>query len=180
VEGALRCIERLPLHRVTSRAIAEESGANLASITYHFDSKDQLLTEAVIAGLDRWLEEISRSLQDLAAADAPTRFRRAWDAVDETRQRHAGTARSFIVALAWAQDDDRIKAALASGFERTRLEVATLLGLGDDPVGHDAAGLALSMFYGLLLQVLVDPALAIEGRQMARAQARLRAALPDT
>jgi AcrR family transcriptional regulator len=32
IEGTLRCLERLPPERITARAIAEESGANLASI----------------------------------------------------------------------------------------------------------------------------------------------------
>lgn len=53
VDGALRCLERLPADRVTARVIAYESGANLASIGYHFGSKDDLVTAAVIEGLDR-------------------------------------------------------------------------------------------------------------------------------
>jgi len=59
IEGTLRCIERLPSERITTRAIAEESDANVASIAYHFGSKDDLVTEAVVEGLDRWLEEIA-------------------------------------------------------------------------------------------------------------------------
>ena len=62
IDGTLRCLERLPPERVTARAIADESGANLASITYHFGSKDDLVTEAVVAGLDRWLDEIEAAL----------------------------------------------------------------------------------------------------------------------
>jgi AcrR family transcriptional regulator len=45
IEGP-RCLERLPPERVTARAIAESSNANLASIAYHFGSKDELVTEA--------------------------------------------------------------------------------------------------------------------------------------
>ncbi|HET6213291.1 MAG TPA: TetR family transcriptional regulator, partial [Micromonosporaceae bacterium] len=48
IEGTLCCLERLPAERVTARAIAQESGANLASITYHFGSKDNLVTAAVV------------------------------------------------------------------------------------------------------------------------------------
>jgi AcrR family transcriptional regulator len=55
LEGALRCLERLPPERITARTIAAESGANPASIAYHFGSKDNLITEAAITGLDRWL-----------------------------------------------------------------------------------------------------------------------------
>src|SRR5918996_1270137 len=86
VEGTLRCLERLPPERVTARAIADESGANLASIAYHFGSKDNLVTEAVIEGLDRWLEEIAAELGELASAHPATRFRRAAEEVEAGRR----------------------------------------------------------------------------------------------
>ena len=76
LEGTLRCLERLPPERVTARAIAAESGANIASIAYHFGSKDELVTEAVIAGLDRWLEEIAGALGEIEGLDPAARFRR--------------------------------------------------------------------------------------------------------
>lgn len=180
IEGTLRCLERLPSDRITARAIAEESGANLASITYHFDSKDDLVTEAVIAGLDRWLADVASGLEDLPAQAPAARFRRAAEVIEASRQRHTGLARNFVGALAKAQHDTRIRETIAAGFHRTRPIVATLLGLGDDQEGSDAAGLLLAMFYGLLIQVLLDPSLAIEGDRMERAQARLRLALPAT
>jgi AcrR family transcriptional regulator len=172
VEGAIACLERLPPERVTARAIAEESGANLASIGYHFGSKDALVSEAAVTGLDRWLEEIEEELGDLHGA---------FEAVERTRRRHAGLARHFVTALARAQHDARVRETLVDGFRRTRPKLASLLGLGDDEAGEDAAGLALSLFHGLLYQVLLDPGLAIEGRRMERAQARLSRALtpPD-
>jgi hypothetical protein len=84
----------------------------------------------------------------------------------------------MVGALAKAQHDPRIREMLAGGFDRTRPTVASLLGLGDDEAGRDAAGLTLALFYGLLFQVLLDPDLAIEGGRLERAQARLRGILP--
>ncbi|MGH8824233.1 MAG: TetR/AcrR family transcriptional regulator [Jiangellaceae bacterium] len=178
IEGTLRCLERLPADRVTARAIAEESGANLASITYHFGSKDDLVAEAVVAGLDRWLVEVSEGLGDLTALEPTVRFRRAATLLETTRRAHTGLAQNFVGALARAQHDARIRATLAGGFDRTRPTVAALLGLGDDQAGRDAGGLVLAMFYGLLFQVLLDPDLAIDGDRMEQAQARLRRVLP--
>lgn len=178
IEGTLRCLERLPPERVTARVIADESGANLASITYHFGSKDELVTEAVIAGLDRWLVEIGRRLDEMAAAAPRERFRAAIGVVDEGRRAHDGLARDFPGALAKAQHDERVRALLAEGFRRTRDEVARVLGLGGDAAGRDAGGLALALFDGLLFQTLIDPGLAIEGDRMVRAQARLRGVMP--
>jgi AcrR family transcriptional regulator len=178
LEGALRCVERLPPERVTARAIAAESGANVASIAYHFGSKDELITEAVIAGLDRWLAEIAASIgevEDLAPAE---RLRQAWAQIEATRRRHRGLARNFLGALASAQHDRRVRRTLAEGFRRTRPRVARLLGLGDDQTGEDAAGLVHSMFTGLLFQALLDSSLAIEGARMETAQERLGLGLP--
>jgi AcrR family transcriptional regulator len=179
IEGTLRCLERLPPERVTARAIASESGANLASIAYHFGSKDGLVTEAVVEGLDRWLAEIERGLGDLESQAPATRLRRAFEVIEATRQRHTGLAKNFLGALAKAQHDGRVRSTLAAGFQRSRASVAALLGLGEDEAGEHAAGLMLALFDGLLFQELLDPALAIEGERMQRAQARLRRVLPE-
>jgi AcrR family transcriptional regulator len=178
IEGTLRCLERLPAERITARAIADESGANLASIGYHFGSKDDLVTAAVIEGLDRWRAEIQRAFGDLRSNTPAERFRRAGIVIEETRERHSGLARNFFAALAKAPHDPRVREQLAEGFRRTRTTVAALFGLGDDQTGDDAAGLALAQFYGLLLQVLLDPALAIDGARLVRAQQRLMSVLP--
>jgi len=179
IKGTLRCLERLPPEQITARAIAEESGANLASIGYHFGSKDNLVTEAVIEGLDRWLDEVATGLTDLALAEPAVRYRRAGEVIETSRRRHTGLAKNFIGALAKAQHDPRVREILAAGFRRTRPEVAALLGLGSDQAGEDAGGLVLALFNGLLFQALLGPDLAIEGERMQRAQTRLLRVLPD-
>jgi AcrR family transcriptional regulator len=179
IEGTLACLEKLPPERVTARAITEESGANLASIAYHFGSKDNLVTEAVIEGLDRWLAEITTALGNLDGQDPVERYRRAGEAIETSRRRHAGLATNFIGSLAKAQHDARVRTLLVDGFRRTRPAVAILLGLGSDQAGEDAAGLTLALFNGLLFQSLLDPTLAIEGDRMRQAQARLRGLLPE-
>jgi len=179
IEGTLRCLERLPPERITARVIAGESGANLASISYHFGSKDNLVTEAVIEGLDRWLADIASGLGDLPSQTPAARFRRAAEVIETSRRRHTGLAKNFVGALAKAQHDTRIRELLAAGFHRSRPNVASLLGLGTDQAGQDAAGLVLALFDGLLFQGLLDPALAIDGDRMERAQARLLRVLPD-
>lgn len=179
IEGTLRCLGRLAPERITARAIAEESGANLASIAYHFGSKDGLVTEAVTIALDRWLEEIASGLDGLAAAEPSARLRRAGEVIDATRTDHADLVRNFLSALARAQHDDRVREPLTEGFRRTRPTIAALLGMGSDQAGEDAAGLVHSLFIGLLFQALLDPGLAIEGDRMERAQTRLRTALPE-
>jgi AcrR family transcriptional regulator len=174
----LRCLERLPPEQVTARVIAAESGANLASIAYHFGSKDDLLTEAVILGLDRWLAEVDRALAALPADTPAERLTRAAEVIERTRRRHAGLARNFLGALAKAQHDPRVAELLAEGFRKTRPTLAAVLDLGGDQAGQDAAGLVHSWFTGLLFQQLLDPELGIEGDRLEAAKIRLRRALP--
>ncbi|MGA4851543.1 TetR/AcrR family transcriptional regulator [Streptomyces sp. G5(2025)] len=49
LEGAKRCLLEKGFVRTTARDIVKESGTNLASIGYHYGSKDALLVEAYIA-----------------------------------------------------------------------------------------------------------------------------------
>jgi AcrR family transcriptional regulator len=174
IEGTLRCLERLPPEQVTAREITAESGANLASIAYHFGSKDDLVTTAVIEGLDRWLAEVDRAL----AAVPDRRFLRAAEVIEHTRRRHEGLARHFLGALARTQHDARVRELLTEGFRHTRPNLAAVLGLGDDQAGLDAAGLVHSMFVGLLFQQLLDPELGIEGDRLEDAAVRLSRVLP--
>lgn len=179
IEGTLRCLERLPAERVTARAIAAEAGANLASIPYHFETKDRLVTEAVIVGLDRWLAELDRVVSGGRAASPAERFRQAARFIDATLEEHEGLAATFVDALARARHDARVRDLLVDGFRRTRPAVAGALGLGDDAAGEDAAGLVHSMFVGLLAQAMLARELNISGERMGAALARLRAGLPD-
>lgn len=179
IEGALRCLERLSPDQITVRVIAAESGANVASIAYHFGSKDSLITEAAITGLDRWLADITDSLPDLATLSPSARFQRAAQAIEHSRKRHTGLARNFLGSLAKAQHDPVLRELLSAGFHRTRTQVADLLGLGQDQTGEDAGGLVVALFNGLLFQALLDPSLAIEGDRLEQAEIRLLRALPD-
>jgi AcrR family transcriptional regulator len=178
IDGALRCLERLPAERVTARVIADESGANLASIGYHFGSKDDLITVAVIEGLDRWLAEIEQNLSVVHAGTPAERYRRARAVLEDTQRRHAGLVQNFFAAVAKAPHDPRVRERLAAGIRRTRPAVATLLGLGDDQAGIDAGALVLALFDGLLLQMMLDPTLGIDGKRFDRAQRRLLRILP--
>lgn len=174
LEGALRCLARMPVDQVSARAVAAESGANLASIGYHFGSKDGLVTAAVVAGLDRWLDEIAARASDVrTGADPADRFRRAVDAADASRSEHDGLARAYVVALGRAQYDPVVAERLIDGFRRTRPAVASVLGLGADDIGVDAGALMHAMFTGLLVQSLLDEELALSGDRIADALQRI-------
>lgn len=49
LEGAKRCLLEKGFLRTTARDIVKESGTNLASIGYHYGSKDALLVQAYVS-----------------------------------------------------------------------------------------------------------------------------------
>ncbi|MWA13812.1 TetR/AcrR family transcriptional regulator [Streptomyces sp. BA2] len=53
LEGAKRCLLEKGFVSTTARDIVKESGANLASIGYHYGSKDALLVEAFVALVEK-------------------------------------------------------------------------------------------------------------------------------
>ncbi|MFD8573633.1 TetR/AcrR family transcriptional regulator [Streptomyces sp. NPDC057694] len=57
LEGAKRCLLEKGFARTTARDIVKESGANLASIGYHYGSKDALLAQAYVALAEGAAEE---------------------------------------------------------------------------------------------------------------------------
>ena len=69
LDAALEVVARDGMAGATSRAITEAAGANLAAITYHFGSKDELVTAAVTAEVERLVEPALGVLEsDLAPA----------------------------------------------------------------------------------------------------------------
>lgn len=177
IEGTLRCLGRLPPEEVTARAITQESGANLASIGYHFGTKDALITTAIVEGLDRWLEAIAQRMDVDDEANPSTRILRAIEAAN--LRESEGLASNFFAAVARAKHDPDVQRVLTQGFKDARPRVAALLDLGTDADGLGAAGALIAMFHGLVAQTLVDPQLAIENGALIRALGRLAATAPQ-
>ncbi|MEN1888177.1 TetR/AcrR family transcriptional regulator [Streptomyces mirabilis] len=59
LEGAKRCLLEKGFVRTTARDIVKESGTNLASIGYHYGSKDALLTQAFVELVQEWGEKFA-------------------------------------------------------------------------------------------------------------------------
>jgi AcrR family transcriptional regulator len=65
LEAVVTCIERYGIDKLTTRRIASEAGTNIASINYHFRSKDELLAEALSMTITHMLEDVSAAIDDL-------------------------------------------------------------------------------------------------------------------
>jgi TetR/AcrR family transcriptional regulator, regulator of cefoperazone and chloramphenicol sensitivity len=62
--AAIDSIEQHGLEQVTTRMIAERAGTNVASINYHFRTKDRLIEEALTTTVAHMLEDVLLAIED--------------------------------------------------------------------------------------------------------------------
>jgi AcrR family transcriptional regulator len=163
LEAAIACLQEKGYARTTSRDLVAASGTNLASIGYHFDSKEHLLNVAVTEAFQRWL----KPLVALAAEPGPMtpleRLGRTLSGVMDT----LGENRSLITACleAWAQlaRSEGLRAEMTASYEDFRMVIArttrdAFAEIGSAEVDADAlAVLIIALFDGLLVQWQLDP-----------------------
>lgn len=63
LEATIDSIEKYGLENVTTRRIAQLAGTNIASINYHFRSKDELLAETLALTSKHMLEDVLLALE---------------------------------------------------------------------------------------------------------------------
>lgn len=157
IEGALRCLQEQGYAAVRTRDIAAAANANLASIGYHFGSKDELLGQALREGFRRWLGEVAAAVPVFGASPPQIWLQQLSGSLRASIGRHRNLVLAFLEAVARAPRDEGLRQALAESSREARHAVATLLNLGDDDIGQALASSFLATFDGLLIQWLIDP-----------------------
>ena len=61
LEGAIQCLRTKGYARTTARDIASAANGNLASIGYHFGSKEALLNEAIMRACEEWTTRLGEA-----------------------------------------------------------------------------------------------------------------------
>jgi DNA-binding transcriptional regulator YbjK len=74
IEATIRLIGREGVDGVTHRAVARAAGVSLSSTTYHYASRDEIVSEALRHVADQEIERIARDAEALAEghADVPS------------------------------------------------------------------------------------------------------------
>ncbi|MCO1658457.1 TetR/AcrR family transcriptional regulator [Pseudonocardia humida] len=162
--GARRCLVEKGYRRTTARDIATASGAHLASIGYHFGSKDGLMATAVIAATDEWGTRLEQAARAAAAGrDDPAErlvalLTELVAALPEAHDLHV----AGVQALGEAPFDAVLREALAAGMRGGREVLAELLlgprAAGATPQAVLALGAAAyALVTGFIVQALVEP-----------------------
>lgn len=160
--GAKKCLVEKGYSKTTARDIAAASGAHLASIGYHFGSKDRLMNTVVIEATSEWGDILEDALRKSTSTNPDDRLQVLVSTMLATLPRQHELLVASVQAMAQAQFDDDIRAAYKEGLREARRELAALvLGVEADEVDPDtAAGLGSiinNMINGYMLQYLVEP-----------------------
>jgi AcrR family transcriptional regulator len=163
LQGTLACLRSRGLAATTSRGIAAAAGVNVAAITYHYGSKDELVAQALLHAVRAWLEP---ARQVLTRAGAPAAI--AVEAIELLR-RSFDEASELLPAYFEALLQAPRRASLRQGVEQLLGELRVLLragmqrqqaaGLLPAWVEPDAmAALFLALADGVALHAALGPA----------------------
>lgn len=165
LDAARLVVARHGLAGATSRQITAAAGANLAAITYHFGSKDDLIAEALFEELDRRLRPALLELESFDEAEsAPAAMLAVVGRLLAEFERSRADAPVYLEALFLAARDPayRQRALALTSSIRNRLEraIESLRSAGVVPAWVDPASMAalvLATANGIVLQALLDP-----------------------
>ncbi|WP_086820769.1 TetR/AcrR family transcriptional regulator [Allokutzneria sp. NRRL B-24872] len=179
--GAKQCLYERGYARTTARDIVAVSGANLASIGYHFGSKEALLTAALIEATEEWAAAVATMWSPDPEAPFIERFESLWKAVVASLAEHRNLWVSTFEALNQAERLPELKERLSGDVEHARVAFSGLFGPAPAPTPQSAppvdaehADRAVGAFYvalmqGLMVQRLLDPERAPTGEDLALA-----------
>jgi AcrR family transcriptional regulator len=161
LEAAIECVQELGVAGTTTRDIAAAAGGSLASIPYHFGSKDELMTEALLAGMVRFTDHV----QEVALAtnlEGPDRLARLMAAFIESMTESRPLLVSLMEGYAHALHTPALEARVAEHRRALldRIGLIVRLSFGEQAADveiHTLSLLALSLIDGLIMHWLIDP-----------------------
>ncbi|MEE6257416.1 TetR/AcrR family transcriptional regulator [Plantactinospora sonchi] len=138
--GAKRCLQERGYARTTARDIVDASGTNLASIGYHFGSKDALLTAAMIEVMNEWGDELERAVTLDPEADPLDRLEAIWAGVIRSITAHRPLWAASVDILTQTDHQPELRERLAAAVDAGRVGFSALI--LDGPATGDSPGTA--------------------------------------
>jgi AcrR family transcriptional regulator len=171
--GAIACLQTKGYARTTARDIAAASGANLASIGYHFGSKEGLLNAAIIRTFEEWTQRLGEAAFAAPDAQPLERMARSWVAMLESFEEQRPLLVAFVEAMAQAERSEELRAQMAAHLRDVRGTVAEMVraslgdAAGDAGVDPDVvASFLMAVSDGFVLQWLLSPEETPTGEQL--------------
>jgi AcrR family transcriptional regulator len=163
LEAAIVCLQEKGYARTTSRDLVAVSGTNLASIGYHFDSKERLLNIAVAEAFQRWLKPLVALAAEPGPATPLERLQRSLGGVMDTIEENRSLVAACLEAFAQMARSEDLRAEMTATYDDFHQVIAVttrdaFAEVGAHDVDVDAlAALIIALFDGLLVQWQLDP-----------------------
>jgi len=148
--------------RTTARDLVAASNTNLASIGYHYGSKEKLLYAAMEAEFAEWIEHVGGLAVRAEGVSPVERLAFAWATVRDTFPAHRALLVAYLEAAAQAERSAEVRAQLARHLAAARRRIGELvLAAMPTQVTREQADALASFFIavcdGLAMQWLFDP-----------------------
>ena len=164
LRAAVSCLRDRGYAQTTARDLVAASGANLASIGYHFGSKEALLNEATAQVMTTWMREIGAEAFGGESTSTRERFSRMLELTVDRYDELEPYLVSFVEAFPPAVRSGDLRRRMADAYQEAREIAGEMLreSLEADGVSASAelaerlAGLMMALWDGLILQGLLD------------------------
>lgn len=176
LKGAVECLKTKGYAGATARDIAAASDANLASIGYHFGSREALLNAALIQILEQRNRHVGKIALVSGDGSSLGFLAATIGAATGVLKAPRSLFVAFVEAIAQAERSDELREQMAAHYRDARSGITEALGTnlgGRDP--DVMASLLLAIFDGLLLQRLLEPGSTPSGDQLLAALVDLAA-----
>ena len=176
LDAARACLEEKGYARTTARDLVAASGTNLASIGYHFGSKEALLNEAIGNAFAEWTDEVNRVVRE-TPADAPLeRLLEGWREMLGRTEANRPLIVANMEAMAQVARSPELREKMAGAYEQCRVKISAVVreSLTEDArVDADVvASFIIAVVDGITLQHMADPERAPTGDQLVEALTR--------
>lgn len=172
--AAKRLLAEKGFAHITARDLVAESGTNLASIGYHFGSKEALLNAAIISSFDDWDSHIDAAMQSRAGDTPLDRLEAFLAGLQNGQDDNRSMMVASLQAFAQFEYSSQLRDDLTRTYEVARRDLAGLvLQLDpseiDDETARTVGSMTLCIINGMVLQWLIDPASAPSAADLAAA-----------
>ena len=181
--AALACLRDKGYARTTARDLVAASGTNLASIGYHFGSKEALLNEAIAESFRAWSAEVERATFDGEAGNSRERLELSLATMIDRFEEIRPFLLSFVEAFPQAARSPELRERMAAAYEDVRRSGADMVLRAVEADGETMSrehaetlsSVLTAVVDGLILQWLLDPDGVPSSRDVMKA---LEAAAP--
>jgi AcrR family transcriptional regulator len=181
--AARKCLYERGYANTTARDLVAVSGTNLASIGYHFGSKEALLNAALEQALDEWGDQVRDTVgtKRIRAGDPLSRFTAIWSAIIESFKKDGPLWVAVFEALVQAQHAPHVRKLLSNAMQHGRERIAATQEKEGTLAGakrvRTSGAFFQALMFGVAAQWLVDPERAPSGRDLATTLGAITAAI---